>query len=223
MSPTRWGTGRASARGEPGGRRHSEPSTLRQMPRLGRPATLLRLALVTGGSTGGLACGLDELVDAELGDAPRCAEVDRWPAAWAAAEEELLEAIETLRQTGAECEGEVLDGVGPLEAAPALHCAARLHAGDLVRHPALEVDHEGSDGRSALARANAAGYDGIARQELLAGDFTTPDALVEAWTGSLAHCRAVLDEDLDHVGVARAQSPRGDRIVWVVVTGQERR
>lgn len=185
------------------------------MPCPGRAATLLLLA--------SSACALDELSDADLGDAPRCAEVDRWPAPAAAAEDELLDAIDALRQSGAECEDQALDAGAPLEPIPALHCAARLHAGDLVRNPGLEVDHEGSDGSSALSRANAAGYDGIARHELLAGDFLTADALVEAWRGSLPHCRAMLDEDLDHVGVAQAQSLEGDRIVWVVVTGQERR
>lgn len=189
------------------------------MPRLGPLALLLPviLPLVLP------ACGLEPLVDAELGDAPRCAEVDRWPVASADAEDELLDAIDALRQAGAECEGEVIDGVGPLELIPELQCAARLHAGDLIRHPEQEMGHEGSDGSSALARVNATGYDGIARHELLAGDYTAADALVEGWQSSLAHCRAALDGDLDHVGVAQAQSLAGDRIVWVVVTGQERR
>ncbi len=169
------------------------------------------------------ACGVDELLDAELGDAPRCAEVDRWPVASVNAEDELLDAIETLRQAGTTCGAEVLPGVSPLEVIPQLHCAARLHAGDLIRNPSVPVDHEGSDGGSALARANAAGYDGIARQELLAGDYTSVEALVEAWQQDDAHCRALLDTTLDHVGVAQARTREGDRIVWVVVTGQERR
>lgn len=192
------------------------------MPRLGPPSLrFLPIAIVAGLSSTG--CGLDPLVDAELGDAPRCAEVDRWPTASANAEDELLDAIEALRQSGAECGDETLAGVGPLEPMPALHCAARLHAGDLIRHPALPVDHDGSNGSSALGRVNAAGYDGITRQELLAGDYANADALIEAWRASPSHCRAVLDADLDHVGVAQAQTRAGDRVVWVVVTGQERR
>jgi uncharacterized protein YkwD len=170
-----------------------------------------------------LGCGLDELALADVGTAPRCDEVDRWPAVSAEAEAALYDAIDALRRSGAECGGETLVGVGPLEPVPALHCAARLHAGDLIRHPSLPVDHEGSDGSSALGRANAAGYEGIARQELLAGDFTSAEALVAAWLLDPVHCRAVLDDDLDHVGVAQAQSRTGDRVVWVVVTGQERR
>jgi uncharacterized protein YkwD len=178
--------------------------------------SLLPVALLYG-------CGLDELALSDVGLAPRCVEVDRWPVASTQAEEALLEAIEALRLTGAMCGEETVDGVGPLEPMPALHCAARLHAGDLIRNPALAVDHEGSDGSSALGRANAAGYEGIARQELLAGDFTSADALVAAWQADPGHCRAVLDDDLDHVGVAQAQTRAGDRVVWVVVTGQERR
>jgi uncharacterized protein YkwD len=179
-----------------------------------------RLALLLGCPLG---CGLDELVVDDVGQAPRCEEVDRWPAASEQAEQSLLDALDDLRLTGAKCDGAVVDGVGPLEPQPALHCAARLHAGDLIRHPELPIDHEGSDGSSALGRANAAGYDGIARQELLAGDFLTAEALVTAWQADPGHCRAVLDGDLDHVGVAQAQTRAGDRIVWVVVTGQERR
>lgn len=170
-----------------------------------------------------LACGIDALVDEDLGDAPPCLGVDTWPTVSAEAEMDLLEEIEALRLTGAECGGETVDGVGPLELVPQLHCAARLHAGDLIRHPGLAVDHEGSDGSSALARANVSGYDGIARQELLAGDFVDAGALVEAWLDNDAHCRAILDDDLEHVGVGQAQTREGDRIVWVVVTGQERR
>ncbi len=189
-----------------------------------RPAPLLRWALGSAfASACGWGCGIDELALADVGQAPRCEEVDRWPAASAAAEAALLEAIEDLRLTGAMCGDDVIEGAGPLEPLPALHCAARLHAGDLVRHPALPLGHEGSDGSSALGRANAAGYEGIARQELLAGDFTTAEALVEAWVEDPAHCLAVLDGSLDHVGVAQARSRTGDRIVWVVVTGQERR
>ncbi|MCH9679897.1 MAG: CAP domain-containing protein [Deltaproteobacteria bacterium] len=169
------------------------------------------------------ACGIDELIEQDLGDAPRCAEVDRWPVASVAAEEDLLDAIDALRRTGTECAGEVVDGVSPLEPIPQLTCAARLHAGDLIRNPEQEVDHEGSDGSTALSRANASGYDGIARQELLAGDFTNVDALVEAWQGNDAHCRSLLDDTLDHVGVAQARTREGDRIVWVVVTGEVRR
>ncbi|MCA9649730.1 MAG: CAP domain-containing protein [Myxococcales bacterium] len=189
------------------------------MPRTPRalPTGLALSALLS------IGCGVDPLVDAEMGDAPRCVEVDRWPAASAEAEDELLDAIDALRQGGAECGGEALDGVGPLELQPELHCAARLHAGDLIRHPELEVDHAGSDGSTPLSRANAADYDGIARQELLAGDFRDADALVSAWLDSEPHCRALLDDTLGHVGIAQAQTRRGDRIVWVVVTGQERR
>lgn len=168
-------------------------------------------------------CGLDELALDDVGLAPRCEEVDRWPAASAEAEADLLDAIDELRLTGATCGDDLVAGVGPLELLPELHCAARLHAGDLIRHPELLLGHEGSDGSSALGRANAAGYEGIARQELLAGDYTTAEALVAAWQEDAAHCRAVLDADLDHVGVGQARSPKGDRIVWVVVTGQERR
>lgn len=182
-----------------------------------RPVLLGSLLLVAS------ACGVDELVVDDLGDAPRCAEVDRWAVASANAEDELIDAIDDLRRTGAECDGETVNGVGPLDPLPTLRCAARLHAGDLIRHPELEVDHAGSDGSTALSRANASGYHGVARQELLAGDFTDVDALVEAWLESPPHCQALLDDSLDHIGVAQAQTRRGDRVVWVVVTGQERR
>lgn len=184
------------------------------------PAPSLALGALVLGLLG---CGLDELALDDVGQAPRCEEVDRWPAGSAEAEQDLLDAIDDLRLTGAECGGVAVDGPGPLEPQAELRCAARLHAGDLIRHPSLPLGHTGSDGSSALGRANAAGYEGIARQELLAGDFTTAQALVTTWQADAAHCQAVLDGDLDHVGVGQARSPSGDRVVWVVVTGQERR
>ena len=186
------------------------------------PLTLRVAALVVTSALALTGCSSDTYTDADFGDAPRCDEVDRWLTASANAEDELIDAIDALRESGAECEGGTVAGAGPLETDPALHCAARLHAGDLIRNPSVEVGHEGSDGSSALSRANAAGYDGIARQELLAGDFVDVDALVDAWISSDRHCQALLDDTLDHIGVAQATTIKGDRIVWVVVTGQER-
>lgn len=187
------------------------------------PARVAALRLALPLLVAAAGCGIDPLVDTDLGDAPRCAEVDRWPLVSANAEDELLDAIEDLRRSGATCGGTTLDGEGPVQFDPTLQCAARLHAGDLIRHPSLALGHTGSDDSSTLSRANAAGYEGITRQELLAADFTSAAQLVEAWRGNEAHCRALLTAELDHVGVAQAQTRRGDRLVWVVVTGQERR
>jgi uncharacterized protein YkwD len=167
-----------------------------------------------------VACGLPELDATDLGDAARCAEVSAWPAESAEEEDALAERVLDLRGRGTTCGDDEVAGVGPLEVVPELRCAARQLAGDLARRD--DLDHDGSDGATPLARVNHAGYTGITRHEMLAADFTTADDTLAGLADDPAHCRFLMDKTLDHMGVGHAQSREGDRIVWVVVTGEER-
>lgn len=166
-------------------------------------------------------CGLEALVPTDLGDAPSCEELSLWPAEPAEAEEELALLVDELRRRGTTCGEDELAGVGPVELDPALRCAARRLSGDLARRD--DLGHDGRDGSTTLSRVNLSGYDGITRHELLATDYPAARNVLDAWTADEDHCRYLMDKDLDHVGVGTARSPERDRIVWVLITGEERR
>ena len=166
------------------------------------------------------ACGLPELSTEDLGDAPRCVDVSVWPAASADDEIELGELVLELRGRGTTCGDDELAGVGPLEVVPELRCAARQLAGDLARRD--DVSHEGSDGSTTLSRVAQSGYEGITRHEMIAIDFGTAEEARDALSEDPDHCRFVMDKNLDHIGVGQAFSAEGDRVAWVVLTGEER-
>ena len=166
------------------------------------------------------ACGLPELDEADLGEAPRCADVSVWPAESAEEELALFDVVGELRGRGTTCGEDELAGVGPLEVVPELKCAARQLAGDLARRD--DLDHEGSDGSTTLSRVNLSGYTGITRHEMLAADYRTAEDALEGLSADPEHCRFLMDKSLDHLGVGHATSREGDRIVWVLVTGEER-
>jgi uncharacterized protein YkwD len=166
------------------------------------------------------ACGLPELQTTDLGEAPRCADVSVWPADSAQEELELLELVLDLRGRGTTCGDDDVGGVGPLEDVPELRCAARQLAGDLARRG--DLGHDGSDGSTTLSRVNLAGYTGITRHEMLAADYTTAEDTLAGLAADPEHCRFLMDKALDHAGVGHATSREGDRIVWVLVTGEER-
>ncbi len=64
----------------------------------------------------------------EVPDGPYCAPVANWPDEWAEAEHDLLEAINDLRASRPHCGSRDYDDLKPLQFAPELRCAARLHS-----------------------------------------------------------------------------------------------
>ena len=168
----------------------------------------------------GPACVIDELTEAEVGDERYCEGTALWPNDYAALEDDLFDAIEDLRRSGATC-GEVrFNPVTPLETIPELHCAARLHATDLAK--AKSVGPDGSDGSTPLSRANLSGYDGIPRYEMTAANFTGADEVLAAWVADPVHCAARLDRKLRHVGVGHSRNAKGDATATVVSLGEPR-
>jgi len=166
------------------------------------------------------ACGLTELQQDEVGEAPRCAATQTWPAEFAALENEFADAVAGLRDTGAMCGDVELDGVGDLVFVPELRCAARLDATERVQ--AGDIDRDSTAITSAFERVNLAGYDGIIRHQFIAADFFDAVALFNGWVGSDEHCNALLDKTLDHIGVGHSRSADDASAVWVVFTGEER-
>lgn len=165
-------------------------------------------------------CVIDELREDDVGDAPGCDSAMRWPHDWGAREDELLDAVNAVRATGATCGEQTRDPVPDLELAPALRCAARRHAIDQSR--AGNLSHEGTDGSDPLARVDLAQYDGVPTHELLAADFLEPDDVVQAWLASEGECRALLDASAAEFGPGFARSEDGGETAWVLLVGELR-
>ncbi len=113
-----------------------------------------------------------------------------------------------------------MNPVPDLVLAPPLRCAARRHAVDQAESG--ELGHQGSDGSSTLSRVDLAQYDDVPVHELLAGDFTDPERVVEAWLGSTVECEAIFDTRIDEFGLGYARSPSGGTTAWVLLTGEFR-
>ena len=169
------------------------------------------LALVLG------ACEDDPLVTDDVGEAPYCEHLGATTVTDSRLEQDLFDAVNEARRVGARCGQEDVVPALPLALIPELRCAARSHARDQA--VAGTLSHEGSDGSTPLERTTVAGYDGLARQELLAGDFEIAEDVVAAWLADETHCRALLDADLEHGGPGRAMGNSGADIAWVFLTG----
>jgi uncharacterized protein YkwD len=148
-----------------------------------------------------------------------CDAAEPWPIAWAAQEEELLAALNAARAHGATC-GEMLwhPPAAPLTLSPALRCASRRHALDMLSTGF--VDHRGSDGQQASSRALQAGFAYAWVGEILASGGGGAPATVQAWLGSDAHCAVLMSARATKFGgatvVHEPESP-----VWVALLGED--
>jgi uncharacterized protein YkwD len=89
-------------------------------------------------------------------DEEHCRDTFAWPASYAASEEALLEAINTVRERSIRCGDREVDGLPPLRLSSALRCAARLHSRDMVLRDFIgSTDRDGEGPRD---RMRAAGY-----------------------------------------------------------------
>ena len=172
----------------------------------------------------GLGCGLADLEPSEVGESRACVSASQWPSDLVVLEDELRLAIADVRDEGRLCPDDDPDampqGVVELMDVPELRCAARVHATDQARAGTLV--HEGFGGSTPFSRVNVAGYDGIVRHELLAANIVDPLEVLETWLAEQQHCAALVDKNLDHIGIGLSQDDGEGRLVWVVVTGQIR-
>lgn len=100
--------------------------------------------------------------------------------------------------------------LGPLATCGTLTNAAAAHSADQAATSTMS--HTGSDGSTMVNRAERAGYTNWTRlAENVAAGYTTVDAVMAGWMASPGHRANLLNGDLTHVGVGRAQSGGG---VW---------
>jgi uncharacterized protein YkwD len=95
-----------------------------------------------------------------------------------------------------------LVGLPPLELDVRLQTAARWMSNDMAAHSNVPVDHVDSLGRTFDIRvSDEGGYPYIHLGEVIAGGFSSPEAVVKAWMNSPGHKARLLDPDYEHIGV----------------------
>jgi len=148
-------------------------------------------------------------------DIPYCADVSEWDDSWIQEELQVLTLVNELRSQALECVpgGVVFGPSEPFVMHPALRCAARVHAKDMVDNDFF--DHTGSDGSTAQQRAQSAGYVGIVAEDIGDG-YASAGMAVDGWRNSPAHCMYMLG-DYPNVGVGHRT---GTRRSWVLLMGK---
>jgi uncharacterized protein YkwD len=144
-----------------------------------------------------------------------------WPAAAAAMEQEVLEALNAKRAAGAKCGRRSFGPAAPLAMHPALRSAARNHSLDMANRNYF--DHVSKDGRTPDARVRAAGFTAstLVGENIASGRDTAAGA-VEQWMASPGHCTNVMNPKFRHLGVGYA-SRQGTQFThyWTLTFGGE--
>lgn len=136
-------------------------------------------------------------------------------------EEQVLQAVNLLRQSRYNCATRRTDGVArpPLTRVPALDRAALAHT--LAMPFAGFVDHTSQlDGSTPAQRIQAAGYPSASTAENIAAGQPTPAEAVAGWLDSPGHCAALMG-DYSQTGLSYVQVPGSEYgHYWVQVFGR---
>ncbi|MEZ5316895.1 MAG: CAP domain-containing protein [Vicinamibacterales bacterium] len=118
-------------------------------------------------------------------------------------EAEVLTLVNQRRAAGASCGGTWYPPAGALVVNSDLHAAARGHSDDMAAQN--YYSHTSLDGRSPFQRVADAGYTSTTYVgENIAAGVSTPEAVVEAWMGSVGHCQNIMNAGFHSTGVGFA-------------------
>ena len=115
--------------------------------------------------------------------------------------EQMVVEVNKLRAAGCRCGNTNMPAVGPLQWDDRLASAAAQH--NLDMNQTGELNHTGSDGSTAGDRIERYGYQWRSYGENIASGFTNMDAVLQAWIDSPGHCRNIMNERFEEIGVAR--------------------
>lgn len=118
--------------------------------------------------------------------------------------EEMLTAVNTLRQVGCTCGNTFMPPVKPLLWNDTLAMAALAHASDMDANNYFS--HISPGGTSPIQRTMALGYSGNYVSENIARGFSAVGPVMEAWKSSEDHCKAMMDSLHTHMGAANVNS-----------------
>lgn len=116
----------------------------------------------------------------------------------------MLQAVNTVRAAGCDCDGEKMPPVPALTWNDQLALAAKLHTEDMVKNNFF--DHVNKDGQSPGDRIKAAGYDFRFYAENLAIISTDEKGVVAYWLSSKGHCKNIMNAGAKEIGVARVNN-----------------
>ncbi|MEM7157394.1 MAG: CAP domain-containing protein [Myxococcota bacterium] len=132
----------------------------------------------------------------------QCEDLEMWPVASSELEEATVDLIDELRTEGADCgEGGKFGPAAALVRHPALDCAARFHALDMV-----EQDYIGRfdpDGLGEVDRVEAAGYTPeVLVQHIAAGPRDAQELVEQTWLPRAVPCTNLVSSEVTAIGLA---------------------
>lgn len=140
---------------------------------------------------------------------------------WATAGRQILQLVNKARARPRNCGKQRMEAAAALRWNPGLGAAALAHSRDMARRGVLS--HEGRDGNTAGARANAAGYLWRSIGENVATGQGSPAQAVEGWLASPGHCVNVMNRAFVEMGAAYAINRKSNTIIyWTQVFGAPR-
>lgn len=124
---------------------------------------------------------------------------------------DLLDALNNLREAGANCGTVSMSKTDALAWNETLAATALQHANDMNDNDFFA--HTGSDGSQVMDRATAQGYSVSWIGENIATGYTNVPDVMQGWQESNSHCELMLNENFEEVGFARVEN------LWVMVLG----
>lgn len=156
---------------------------------------------------------IDELADdVDPSLAGYCDSVVAWNADWASFESQVLTLINQRRAAGASCGGVWRPKVPALAKSDKLRCAARRHSKDMGVNDI--TSHTGSNGDSPWDRIHAAGYSYSTAAENIAWGYSTPQAVVNGWMNSSAHCNNIMSAKVTQIGIGYYKTASSWQHYW---------
>jgi uncharacterized protein YkwD len=127
---------------------------------------------------------------------------------------DMLNAVNKVRAAGCKCGGRNMPPVPPVRWNTQLEAAAMRHAKDMSIHN--HFDHIGTDGSEFDRRITESGYKWRDIGENIAFGYDNINAVMVGWIQSPTHCRQLMSNKVDEMGVARHGK------YWVQEFGRQR-
>ena len=128
-----------------------------------------------------------------------CADVLDWSPEWQAFEEEVVVLTNEIRAQGTTCGGDVYPPVPPVTMQRNLRCSSRVHSKDMMERDYFA--HDNPDGEDPGVRIANADYPWMSYGENIAYLYASPAEVVEGWHQSPGHCRNMMSDWFDEIGV----------------------
>ncbi|MEP7375048.1 MAG: CAP domain-containing protein [Chitinophagaceae bacterium] len=116
----------------------------------------------------------------------------------------ILQLINNVRQTGCNCGTTVMPAVAVVAWNDKLAKAAYNHSVEMEANDYFS--HTGLNGSNAGQRITAAGYTWKTWGENIANGYTTEQAVVSGWLGSVGHCKNIMAANFKEMGVGRQKN-----------------